>query len=581
MNSNTNEIVLQRQFWKALGGIVALGALIYSNSFFGEFCSDDIRLIVENNRIRDMSNLKDIWYSFNTRFLVGLSFAFNYWAGHLNVFGYHLFNFLCHIIAAGLVYGFVLMTFRTPKMRRNSLLPHAHHIALFSALTFLCHPMQTQGVSYITQRFVSMATIFYLGTLLFYVKARLEQRNLYYGLALAMMFSGLFSKEVTLTLPIMLIVYESVFFESWNKEKLKLSFLLLPFMLLTEIFLFAFAQDRDDSVLAFKNVVAAQTFSWDYFFTEINVLRTYLRMLVFPINQKHHYFYPIVHGFWEPATIFSFCLLLGLFIFAVLQIKTRKLMGFSIVWFFITTSVEAGMVCFMKTGVIYDHWLYLPMVGFSIFMTVVLFEMINNAQMIKICLVLSITIFAIMTYQRNRVWQNPISLWTDTLTQSPRIAWPYVRLGLAYGNHGNHDKAIESFQKAIQAQPNLDVKDSAQIYVNLGAAYGRKGDYGMEFQMSQRAIKLDPSNAQGYGNAGMACSAIGDLPAALSFFQKALELNPRDSNAYNNLGMIYGKRGDIKRAVYYFEQAIRLNPDHSQTRQNLSLALKHLPAERP
>ena len=111
------------------------------------------------------------------------TFALNYYFGGLNVFGYHLVNLLIHIGSGLVLYWFLLLTFRLPSLRERYG-SAAFPIALFSSLLFLCHPVQTQSVTYIVQRMTSMAGLFYLLAMVLYVKGRLAsgtRRYLFLG----------------------------------------------------------------------------------------------------------------------------------------------------------------------------------------------------------------------------------------------------------------------------------------------------------------------------------------------------------------------------------------------------------------
>ena len=58
--------------------LAVLGLLIYSNVFHAGFQFDDNAGIVEDPFIRNLLDFGSIWNAFNTRFLLGLSFALNY-----------------------------------------------------------------------------------------------------------------------------------------------------------------------------------------------------------------------------------------------------------------------------------------------------------------------------------------------------------------------------------------------------------------------------------------------------------------------------------------------------------------------
>jgi hypothetical protein len=152
--------------------IVATGVIAYSNTFEVPFTFDDIPGIVENERIKDFGNF---WPPSGSRYVGQLTFALNYQMGGLDVTGYHVFNLVIHILNALFVFWVVMLTFRTPFFAGGSgsteRYGNAVHVAFISGLLFVVHPLQTQAVTYVVQRFASLATFFYLFSLIMYIKA--------------------------------------------------------------------------------------------------------------------------------------------------------------------------------------------------------------------------------------------------------------------------------------------------------------------------------------------------------------------------------------------------------------------------
>ena len=200
-------------------GAVALMA--YANTFRVPFQFDDNPNIVENPSIR-LKTLSTAWLgqlirlnSGSIRFFSYFTFALNYYFGGLNVFGYHLVNLLIHIGSGLVLYWFLLLTFRLPSLRERYG-SAAFPIALFSSLLFLCHPVQTQSVTYIVQRMASMAGLLYLLAMALYVKGRLAsgiRRYLFFGGMFLVYLLGLFTKENVAILPLFIALYEFYFFQ--------------------------------------------------------------------------------------------------------------------------------------------------------------------------------------------------------------------------------------------------------------------------------------------------------------------------------------------------------------------------------
>ncbi len=157
--------------------IVIISGTIYGNTFDNAFIFDDSLHLREGTFIRNFFRNFEWGYLLISRNIVNMSFAMNHAVGGLHVFGYHLVNLVIHILN-GIVAFFLsfLMLKRLagfcpdPAGRgddgRNRL------VALFAALIFIAHPVQTQAVTYIIQRYTSMAALFYLAAVLFYLKAR-------------------------------------------------------------------------------------------------------------------------------------------------------------------------------------------------------------------------------------------------------------------------------------------------------------------------------------------------------------------------------------------------------------------------
>ncbi len=551
--------------------LVLLTLGLYGQTIHYEFCNDDKIFILQNVFIKHFSHVRDIWYGFNTRFLAGLSFAFNYWLGGLNVVGYRLFNLAIHILNAFLVYRLVILTFRTPRMASSHLRHQSSLIAFWAALIFLAHPIQIESVTYISQRITAMATFFYLGTILFYAWARLENQPFYLLGAYLSMVLGIFTKEMVISAPFAVLIYELYFFMRSKNEWSRLFLVFLPFIFLISLLLLVFQMDRSDSLLRLKYQIAG-AFNWKYLFTEINVMRTYLRLLVLPVNQLCDYEYPIVQSFFQVSTLFSFFLLGSLLVFALWQFPDRRFLSFSIIWFFIATAVEAVTVCFVHKGVIYEHWLYLPMVGFAIFLPLVIFETVTNTKKVQILLFAVLCLLSVLTFERNKIWRTELTLWEDVIRKDPNNYRSYAIVGVYYSRLGRLNEAIASDQKALQYFDKFTTSQKSQLLINLGAVYGKRGDYDNEIKFNQNALRYNPNHPQAYSNIGYAYTLLGDFKKGLEYGKKAVEIDPRFAEAHNNLGVTLVLRGELKTALQHFERALELNPDYKEAKANMKLA---------
>src|SRR6185369_6215470 len=174
--------------------IIVIGAVVYGNTLGVPFVLDDVTSIYGNPIVRGFKP------SFKPRVVGDLSFALNYRLGGVDVTGYHIVNLLIHLINGGLVYCLVSFLLKTPFFPAERKTEDSRLVALFTALLFICHPVQTQAVTYISQRVASLATLFYLCTIVIWLVARhaatRKSRILLYVAAFAAALLAMATKEI-------------------------------------------------------------------------------------------------------------------------------------------------------------------------------------------------------------------------------------------------------------------------------------------------------------------------------------------------------------------------------------------------
>jgi hypothetical protein len=139
--------------WRALL-IVAVVAFTYANSIHGPFVLDDNAAVVQNDQIRDLSRVRDVFLPAAEspvagRPLVNLSFALNYAAGGLDVRGYHVANIAWHALCALLIFGVIRRTLELPRVRRHAG-ASAIGVACAAAVLWAVHPLNSEVVDYLT-----------------------------------------------------------------------------------------------------------------------------------------------------------------------------------------------------------------------------------------------------------------------------------------------------------------------------------------------------------------------------------------------------------------------------------------------
>ncbi|MGC1456338.1 MAG: tetratricopeptide repeat protein, partial [Nitrospirota bacterium] len=216
--------------------LIIAALAVYSNTLQVPFQFDDPTNITDSPLVRNVRNFENWDVLMQSRSLSNLTLALNFRFNGTAVAGYHIVNILIHLVNALLVYALVGLLFRTPVLLRSSLKKHAGLIALFAALLFVTHPVQTGAVTYIVQRLASLATLFFLAGISAYLNSRFatEDRrsnmvqSFWYVVALVSAVLAMKSKETAFTLPIMICLAEFLFFTGGLRKRIAF---LLPFLL--------------------------------------------------------------------------------------------------------------------------------------------------------------------------------------------------------------------------------------------------------------------------------------------------------------------------------------------------------------
>ncbi|OGL44834.1 MAG: hypothetical protein A2W05_09140, partial [Candidatus Schekmanbacteria bacterium RBG_16_38_10] len=503
-----------------------LGFIVYSNTFNVPFIFDDEFSITRNPVIRNLDNFffKQEGYSDNPgRYIGFLTFAINYKLGGLNVAGYHIFNLLVHIVNTILVYIMIILTFRTPNMKDSCLIPFSDLIAIFAAVLFVAHPIQTQAVTYTVQRFASLATMFYLFAIVLYARMRIFQESgklsskkvfMLFFLSLAMIVLAMKTKEIAFTLPIIITLYEFFFFRSAIRKRITFLTPVILTLLIIPVGILNVHKPVGTIISDVSEMANAQASisRVDYLLTQFSVIITYIRLLFFPVNQTLDYDYPVYHSLFTPRVFISFLVLLCLFCISIfLLIRSRRgsdsgnrIIAFGMLWFFVTLSVESSVIPI--ADVIYEHRVYLPSIGFFVALVTFLILVKNSLEkrglragyVIVPTLVMAVLTFSIAAYARNNIWKDDIRFWEDVVKKSPFKARTHSNLGVVYGRKKLFEEAIKEFQTAIRLDSFYPV-----AHYNLGNIYGKQGRFEEAIEELKTAIKLSPEYAVPHQNLGV------------------------------------------------------------------------------
>jgi protein O-mannosyl-transferase len=551
--------------------------IIYSNSIKGPFVFDDTINIRDNPKIRltKLTFNGIIGAGFESpcqyRPVANISFALNYYFNRYDFAYYHLVNILIHIATGIILFYFFKTTLgllrihnlnslceKNASLNKRNLLIHKSitssklmsqrlidstsngllFISYLAAFIWLVHPVQTQSVSYIVQRMNCMAAMFYILSLLLYVKARLsnikkKKLTLYLGCILSGILS-LGSKEIAATLPFFIFLYEWYFFQEVSLKWIKrnsIYFLCLLFIIIFLVLLYLGAHPMEKILSAYSH----RDFSiGQRVLTEFRVIIYYISLILFPhpmrLNLLHDF--PISHSLFDPiTTLYSLIAIAGMLVMAIWLAKKERLLSFCILWFLGNLVVESS---FIGLEIIFEHRVYLPSMFFILMFVSLIYRFGDSKWIWYVLLCLVGITLSVWTYQRNIVWSDDVSLWGDCVNKSPHKSRQHYNLGVVLASNGNFDDAIEHYLIALKIKP-----DYLEAYYNLGNALARKGDDKAAIYNYQKVLQINPGYFKVYYNMGQILLKQGEISKAINNYQKVLKINGKMPHALYNLSWIY------------------------------------------
>ncbi|MBW2344506.1 MAG: tetratricopeptide repeat protein, partial [Deltaproteobacteria bacterium] len=502
---------------KVVFAVLALAILvisIYSNSLDCTWQFDDEPNITENTNLH-MGRIT--WDGFISalysnpsspgelhRPAACLSFALNYYADGLDVFGYHIVNICVHFLSSLFLFLFILHTLNLPRLKgRYS--RHSYSIALISTVLWAVNPIQTQAVTYIVQRMASMAGMFYIMAMYFYLKARTAKKGLhskaFFVLCFLAFAMAVGSKENAVMLPLCLFLYEILLLQETGMRHIKKNIRTLFLVMLGILVLgFAMIYSHGGNIFSFLDGYADRPFTpAQRLLTEPRIIIFYISLLLYPVSTRLNLAHAVQvsNSLTEPlSTAVSIVLILGALILVTWLSRKRPLMSFCIFFFFLNHLIESTV---FPLELVFEHRNYIPSMLFFVPIAVGwcrLFDYYtikgSMQYVLSGFLVLVLIGLGHSTFIRNMTWKNPESLWIDAVEKSPNLVRTHNNLGRHYFQKGNMEKAVFQLEKALK-MPAYNRRDEKFITnYNLGRIYRELKDYGKALQYYKKAAALNP-----------------------------------------------------------------------------------------
>jgi len=562
--------------------IIGIVFLAYANTLFNDFIGDDRSIFLENNFYANPGNLPRLFQkSFITTFedidpaankqpsfsgcvsyrpAVSLSFFFDHFLWGTNAAGYHLSNLMLHLLAVFLVY------FSVQRIIEN------HALALFASLLFAIHPINAEAVNNIGYRSDLLLVIFYLAAFLSFVKSRTGGRDAgKQPLVASYVFfaAALLSKESAVTLPLILLAYDTLFppgggknrFISLLKER-KFEYMTFFLILLAYLYIYLFVFPNSNHPRLFD-------FQVDWFArlkTVVGIFYRYLLVFFLPFKVTvlpPLYMPPLALKGFEVFPVIFF-LILCVIVISKFWKKERGVSFFTL-WFLATYIPAANLILLPNPFAF--RFLYLPSIGFFAVAAVLLSKgftllsrrtKIGNLKALLQFTVLSACLFVTVPY--NFFYRNEFIACSEMIRNYPESSRPYWNLGRIYFKKGEYTKASENFKTYLSKDKNnpfVTVMDW-DVHYFLGLCQWDRPEKAME--EFEKAVRFNPGFAAPY--TGMARIHIREknYKKGLENSLKSISLNPASPEGYALAVYCRMKLGEIKEAKALLGAALKLSP---------------------
>jgi len=547
--------ITQEEKYQNLWGLIAillLAILIYSNSLRNGFIYfDDPELVIDNYFIRQITWENLVHYFTTTvqfTYLpIGLiSYAIDYQIGQNNPFIYHLNNLIIHLLNIPLVFWVFL------RLTRKS------SIAMFVAFIFAIHPVNVDTVAWVATRNNLLTTFFFLAALLsysFYIK---KNFNIWYLVLSCIAFAlSVLSKSSSVVLPAVLFLWDFYYDRKWNT---RLFVEKIPFMVIALIFGIITLNVRQDVVPPVAYNLVDRFFLFSYSLTD------YFVRLLFPFWLSMSYAYPTKVGEFLPWYFYLSPFILGAIVFGLFKLNlTKKVLIVGLSFFVLNIFLSQSVLLidnFMASRYAYLAYLGLFFILADINERVLAALPEGWTSRLKmgwaILLVFFVVGFSFLTYQRNFVWKDTISLFDDVLLKQPNIPWVHSNRGVAKYKNNDFQGALEDFNYSLRLDPTF----SLSLYYR-GVINYLSGDDDAALADLNQTLALVPDFAIAYTDRAKVKLAKQDPEGALADFTQAVTKDPNFVDAYFNRGSLRIEMGDYQGAIEDFDTTIYLYPDYA------------------
>jgi Flp pilus assembly protein TadD len=548
---------MPRPGWsKAVPLLVLAGLCAYANVYPKTLVFDDDAWIVDNAHLDEpLEYVKDM----EGRPLLAATNIVLHRLGRGNPIGHHVLNVLIHLAATLTLYGVVRRSLLSRRFGER-FVGRADYLAFGVALLWMLHPLQVQCVTYIIQRGEAMAGLFYL--LILYAMLRAEaaaeprrmvprpvERPLsqeradfadpptedlvaangwytvnwrtvpWYALAIVSLVLGFGSKEIMVTAPGALLLFDRVFLAPSIREVFRRRWLFYVFFLLvwsgfTGWHFMRAAEAAGGLGFQVETVTPTQ-----YALTETGVLLYYLRLAVWPRGMAIDYqSWPWWHT-WADAKPDA-AIIIGMLVVTAVLLFWRPAVGFVCAWFFlilIPTSTFMPIV-----DAVFEHRMYLSLASvavLAVFFGDWLLRLTRLRWLRPVVLGAVAIVLGVLTFLRNEEYRSRAAVWTVAVDRMPDSVRARANLGQGLILDDRCEEAIPVLERARELSPT----DPTAVQ-NLAAAHEQLGEFEQAAEYYRRLRDYFPGDWTHWRMYGDTLLVLGRWQEAADTYARASEL---------------------------------------------------------
>ena len=557
--------------------IVVAAFLAYFPSLSGDFIWDDKDLyLTENPIIKAPDGLFRFWCTtepFDYYPVSNTTLWIEWRLWEMNSTGYHITNLILHIAEALLIW-IILRKLSIPG-------------GFLAAVIFALHPVNVESVAWISQRKDMLAVLFFLLSILWYMKfdelARLrlaaKQSTAHcppstahcfswYWLSFSAFVFAMLSKGSVAIQPVLLLGIVLWLRPLTRRDLLRIVPFFAVAVALTVVNVWF---QRHGSEVIIRSADFAQRL-----LGAGGVVWFYLYKAILPLNLL--FIYPQWHI--EPGNPLWWMPLLAVLVVTALLWRYRKNWSRPLLfaWGFFCIALLPALgftdVYFMKYSLVSDHYQHIALIpvivlisaGFSLWHYGAHGMAYRTATALAAA---TVGILLFLTCLQSGLYSDEITLYKATLEKNPNSWMAHNNLGSALWKQGFQQEALDHFERSFKLNPNYP-----QVHDNLGAALLHTDRRQEAIAHLEEALKLKSDDPEAHYLLGNAAREDGRLQDAIDNFQKALSVKPDYLEALNNLGLALFQSGRPQEAIERYQAALAMDPDFLEAEYNLAKAYK-------